>query len=71
MTPAENHLMDYLIAYNSVYGRLPTMKQLAYDFDVDRSVMSKYLRSLTLQGRLVRVDDPERYRVVTDKWERK
>ncbi len=63
MTPTEAAIYDYLIAYNSIYKKLPTNKELAYQFNVDRTVMNKHLLSLVKQGHLERIADVQFYRL--------
>ena len=53
MTPALDALYEYLVAYNSVHGRLPTQKEIAFDLGKDHSVVSKQMRTLAEQGKLI------------------
>jgi len=53
MTPALDALYEYLVAYNSVHGKLPTQKQIAFDLGKDHSVISKQMIQLAEQGKLV------------------
>jgi predicted transcriptional regulator len=63
MTSVEAAIYDYLIAYQSIYKKLPTNKELAYQFNVDRSVINKHLLSLVEQGHLERIQDVQFYRL--------
>ena len=63
MTPTEAAIYDYLIAYNAIYKKLPASKELAYQFDVDISVINKHLNSLIKQGQLERIQDVQYYRL--------
>lgn len=62
MTPKELAMLEYLTAYNETHKRIPTIKQLAYEFSLDRSVINKLLKSLADKGKLVRVIEPEVYK---------
>ena len=55
MTTVEAAIYDYLIAYNSIYKKLPTNKELAYQFDVHLTVINKHIQSLIKQGKLERI----------------
>lgn len=61
MTQAETALFNYLIAYNSIHRRIPSIKYIAFDLNVERSVISKYMKALARQGKINRIDDPVRY----------
>jgi len=52
-TPALDALYEYLVAYNSVHGKLPTQKEIAFDLGKDHSVVSKQMRILAEQGKLI------------------
>jgi hypothetical protein len=53
MTPAEEALYEYLVAHNSIYGKLPTQKEIAFELRKERSVISKQMLNLAKQGKLV------------------
>jgi len=63
MTQSEAALFDYLIAYNSIYRRIPSIKQIAFDLKLERTVISKCMQSLARQGKVTRISDPVIYKM--------
>ncbi len=63
MTSKEAAIYDYLVAYNSIYKKLPTNKELAYQFNVDLTVINKHLHGLIKGGHLERIQDVQYYRL--------
>ena len=54
---AVNNLYEYLVAHNSIYGRLPTNKELAYLFDKSPSTIGHQMATLVEQGKIERVTE--------------
>ncbi len=65
MTQVEEAIYNYLMAYNSIYKKLPTNKELAYQFDRDLTVINKHIQSLIKQGKLERVVEVQWYKIVS------
>lgn len=62
-TPALDALYEYLVAYNSVHGKLPTQKDIAFELGKDHSVISKQMMQLAEQGKLIAIYSRVSYRL--------
>jgi hypothetical protein len=61
LTPKEQKLYDYLVAFYSTNGHMPSTIHLATEFHCDVSVMRKKFVSLMKKEKLKVIDQPVSY----------